>query len=448
MGALRSSKFKAMILAAVVFHAAHVHAAPNSGDAGNTGSLSLEAALNEARAHSPDYQKAQALEKEADWRRLEAISGNIPKVSLSAQHLFDVKYEVLDVRFSPSSPTTSFALITPKSVLSVAASWTVFDGFQTLDTYFAANLSHDASAFELSRATLQLEQEVCFRFFKALAAQQLDVVAEQNVKTLQDHLDKTKSLLHEGEATRYDLLRVEVKLDEAMPEKLQADDNVILARQTLSQTMGLNGDVRPLAGTLPVPSEAALPKDVKLDTSNRADLEALLRRSDAAEKTHKAALGTWLPRIGFLAEEDFYNNVDYSLGGAAYRSAYSVGMFLTWNLFDGGASIAHQKETIYASQQAEATATAGLLKAPNDFELWKRRFTYNVALYKARTHAIESAEESVRLAKLGFNAGTRTTVDVLDAELDLFRARAGVVQAQVDAAEAILNLELALGRKL
>ena len=444
MASLKTSNktSKIMIFAVVLFHAAHAYAAADSGG------LSLEGALEEARAHSPEYRKAQAVEKEADWRKLEAVSGNLPKVAITGEHFVDVKYQVLDVNFGPGTPTTSFALVSPKSIVSISANWTVFDGFQTLDNYFAASLSHSASELELSHTAFQLEQDVRFRFFKALAAQLLDVVAEQNVKTLQDHLDKTKSLLQEGEATRYDLLRVEVQLDEATPEKLQADDNVVLMRRALSQVMGLQDDARPLVGTLPVPVEAALPKDVKLDTQNRTDLQALLRRADAAEKSHKASLGWWYPKVGFLAEEDFYNNVDYALSGSEFRSAYSVGMYLTWNIFDGGASIARQKETVYAQQQAEATADAGIIKAPNDFELWKRRFTYNVALYKARAHAIESAEESVRLAKLGFNAGSRTTVDVLDAELDLFRARAGVVQAQVDAAEAILNLELALGRKL
>ena len=410
--------------------------------------LNLEAALTEARLHSPQYQIAQALEKEAYWHRLDALSGNLPKIAVSGSHLFDVKYQVLDVQFTPGAPTTTFPLVTPKTILSVGANWTLFDGFQSLESYHAANLSHEASELELSRTSLQLEQDVRLRFYQALAAQLLLEVADQNVKTLQDHQNKTKDLLHEGEATRYDLLRVEVQLDEAEPEKLQAADNVVLSRSALSQVMGLQDDARPLIGSLPIPNDAALPKNLKLEAENRADLQALLRRSDAAEKSHSASLGSWLPRVGVAAEEDFYNNVDYNLGGAPFRSAYSVGMFLSWNIFDGGASIARQKEATYAHQVAEASANAGLIRAPNDFELWKRRFTYNVSLYRARLHAIESAEESVRLAKIGFDAGNRTTVDVLDAELDLFRARAGVVRAQVDAAEAILNLELALGRKL
>ena len=61
----------------------------------------------------------------------------------------------------------------------------------------------------------------------------------------------------------------------------------------------------------------------------------------------------------------------------------------------------------------------------------------------------ESEEENlVRLANAGFKAGVRTTTEVLDAELDLFRARAGIVTTQLNCAEAKTKLELATGENL
>jgi outer membrane protein TolC len=61
---------------------------------------------------------------------------------------------------------------------------------------------------------------------------------------------------------------------------------------------------------------------------------------------------------------------------------------------------------------------------------------------------VDEAKESVRLATLGFKAGVNTTTDVLDAELDKFTASAGLVQAQVGMLEAVINLELAIGKRL
>src|SRR5205823_4906908 len=113
-----------------------------------------------------------------------------------------------------------------------------------------------------------------------------------------------------------------------------------------------------------------------------------------------------------------------------------------------GATIARNAQTHYQAQEAEAASESATLRAPQELETYKRRFLYNAALYRAKKRAVEFAQESVRLATLGYNAGTRTSTDVLDAELDLIRARAGVVRAQVDGSEALINLELAVGKGL
>src|SRR6185437_11871574 len=101
-----------------------------------------------------------------------------------------------------------------------------------------------------------------------------------------------------------------------------------------------------------------------------------------------------------------------------------------------------------ASDEAQEAIESGRqldLEAPEDFDMWKRRYLYNTALYQARQRSVQESEESVRLATLGVRAGTQTHSEALDAELDLFRARAGVVRAQIDAARALSNLELAVG---
>jgi outer membrane protein TolC len=52
------------------------------------------------------------------------------------------------------------------------------------------------------------------------------------------------------------------------------------------------------------------------------------------------------------------------------------------------------------------------------------------------------------LAQEGRRAGVRTSTELLDAESDLFRSRAGLITAQMGAIEALVNLELVSGQKL
>jgi outer membrane protein TolC len=121
---------------------------------------------------------------------------------------------------------------------------------------------------------------------------------------------------------------------------------------------------------------------------------------------------------------------------------------LTWNIFDGMTSIAKSKESIEQKYQAEKTLRQAELKAQRDFDYWKRKYVYFCSVYEARKNDIVKAEESVRLSREGQKVGARTNTDVLDAEAELFRARAGAVNAQIGAIEAIVNLELSSGEKL
>ena len=102
--------------------------------------------------------------------------------------------------------------------------------------------------------------------------------------------------------------------------------------------------------------------------------------------------------------------------------------------------------TLDPSRGAETAKT--LARLPREIDTWRRKFNYSVSLYKARLRAVAQFQESVRLAGIGLKAGTRTHTEMLDAELDLFRARGGLVRAQADAIEALGKLELASGRTL
>jgi outer membrane protein TolC len=98
--------------------------------------------------------------------------------------------------------------------------------------------------------------------------------------------------------------------------------------------------------------------------------------------------------------------------------------------------------------QADKNLRQTQIKSKQDFDFWKRKFKYYCTVYKARVSDVEKANESVRLARIGHRAGVRTNTDLLDAELELFHARAGAVNAQEGAIEALINLEMATGQKL
>ena len=106
------------------------------------------------------------------------------------------------------------------------------------------------------------------------------------------------------------------------------------------------------------------------------------------------------------------------------------------------------KQNQYKAIAAEKSLKKAHLDAPTEFSFWKKRYLYSASLYQAKNSDLKRAEETVRLAGAGFKAGVRTTTEVLDAELELFRARAGIVTTQLNCLESKIKLELSTGESL
>jgi outer membrane protein TolC len=417
-------------------------------------SLILSDAVQEALKDSPVLQGQQASVDQSGWRAFQALGGGfLPRISAGYTHYFTEKYQDTAINFGGT--LMMFPGAYPTNNLTVTATLPIFDGLSNIFGYQAASLEKSAAEQDYDYARFQLAQDVKLAFFQALAASQLRAVAQENVKTLEDHLKEVEVQRSGGAATRYDTLRVSVQLSEARADEIDAEDNGVLARQKLMTLMGLDHDARTLVGELPVP-DTTHAKDLELNgvPSSRSDLQALDSRSRAADKM-RIARNAWLvPSVSLIGQYDYYelmneNTADGSVKpSGTYKNAYNVGVSLTWNLFDGGVALAQARQASYERIKAEKTAEAARIQVPYDFTFWKKRFLSNTDHYQARKLDIERSEESVRLAKIEERAGTRTSTETLDAELDLFRSKAGAVNAQVSALEAQIKLESALGRTL
>jgi len=427
--------------------------APVFADTSAQTSLTLDDAQNQALQQSPDYQKAHALESEMSWHQYQSIAeGFLPQVSITGQHFFTENYSYLNVEFGSPTPL-QFPEIYPQTSLNLDAKMDIFDGFKNLHQVDASDRSHQAAQILLDWSSFQIQEQVRLKYFQALAAKILLDMANENVKTLEDHLRIVQDRLQNGEATKYDLLRVDVQLSTAKSNQIEASDNVVLTRESLAQVMGLKQDDRPLSGDLPViNTDKIVSQLTAVDFNERPDVKARIMQAESAEDQSAAEGSFWVPKVSLIGEYQFYNVPDYLTTGLSnnddFRTDYFFGAAATWDIFDGGISLAKAKEAEAKSNQAQDDFKAAQIQAPYDFDLWKRKLISSGAVYQAKLTDVDEAAESVRLATLGFQAGANTTTDVLDAELDKFTASAGLVQAQVGMLEAVINLELAIGKRL
>jgi outer membrane protein TolC len=251
-------------------------------------------------------------------------------------------------------------------------------------------------------------------------------------------------------STRFDVLRTEVQLEDAQTELIAAENNVALARARLFEAIGRSDDSKPLVGALPKDFSRYHINEISLRQATLEDRVAQNLEAQAKEDLVKAANSRWMPRVSVFGGQDWYNNSNHSIfeSDERFKTAYALGIQLKWNLFDGGAASATARQTEIAKRIAVEKLARMDQALPVDLQEANGHLIFNIASYKPKLSSIRKAEEAVRLAKGGVRAGIRTNTEVLDAVVDLNRAKAALVKSQVEAVEAIGQLELAIGHAL
>lgn len=404
--------------------------------------LTLQQALSEA-SHSPQVEKAEAFRDENDWKKVEAVSAFLPTLTGSINYLTNKKYALTDI--SLGGNPSSVPQIVPTTQYSLSARWNIFDGLASTNRFFAAQAFDESATLEYDWTKFQTDRQVLLAYYKVLAAEQVKLVAEQNLKALTDHAKDVEALKKAGISTQYDLLRTQVQYSEAEAEAVNADDQVVHARNKLAEILGKESEDRIPTGNLPVLNADLISK--KRTTQKKLDLLALQKKSEGLSYSAKAMTRHWIPKISVFADYNQYNNRTdkFDINDEAFRESYLIGATLTWDMFNGFGAMARSGQAAAQALQLEKTTRMADLKAKNDLDFWTRKYIYYISLYKSKSTDIERSNEAARLAKVGRKAGVRTNTEVLDAQADVFRSKAAQINAQIGAIEALVNIELATG---
>lgn len=257
-------------------------------------------------------------------------------------------------------------------------------------------------------------------------------------------LKDAKLLEEAGLGTRFDVLRAEVELADAQQRLNTAMSNQDIAKRQLAETLNLGtkanlktADEIKEAGTW----DLSIEDTIVLAFKNRAELEQFLTQREINAQDKQLALSQIRPQIDVFGSYDILDEADDDVDVA---DGYTLGTRLQWSLFDGGAARARAK-------QAETDINI----AENQFANQRDRVRFEVeqAYFSLQSNkenivtsnkAVELAEESLRLARLRFQAGVGTQTDVIDAQSQLTTARGNFLTAVIDYNQSLVQLKRAV----
>jgi outer membrane protein len=302
---------------------------------------------------------------------------------------------------------------------------------------------------EAGRATLRaVEGDV---FTEAVAAY-MDVIRDRatvelnanNVRVLQTNLEATRDRFEIGDVTRTDVAQSEARLALAQSRLTLAQGRATASEQNYRRVIGQQpGQLQPPPPLPPFPATAD--EAVRIALVNNPDLIAITRQAEAAGFDVKSVRGTRLPTISGVASADYFDATGDDFGLQS-GTATSVGAQARVPLYQGGLPSARirQAQAIEGQtfEQRVATERAVVSNTRSAF-----------ADYQAAMEAIKSNEVAVKANELALegvraenSVGTRTILDVLDAEQELLNSQVLLVTARRDAYVAGFQLLNAMGQ--
>ena len=411
--------------------AAQVHTLQDALAAAYTGNPQLRAARAQLRA--TDENVPQAL---AGWRPTVVLSGSIGYA--------DGTYRSF-TSLGPGGPGGAVDTRNNRDLFQESATLTqpLYRGGQTTATTHQATNQVYSQRAQLLATEQQVFIDTINAYVGVIQAEQLEQLNESNVQVLSQQLRATQDRFRVGEITRTDVAQAEAALAGAQATLQTSQGNLQTARATYVREVGEFPQpnlVKPQPLGLPVKTEA---EANQLAATNNPTVISTLFTEAASRDAVDVAFSALMPQASLQAQAARADNTaiarQRTIGGQVLLTA-SV------PLYQGGAEYsrirqARQNRELATRNVDEARRTA-LQAATQSWE----------TLVAARS-TIESTRAAIRANQVALEGtereaivGSRTTLDVLNAQQALLNSQVTLVQNLANLVTASYAVASSIGR--
>lgn len=344
------------------------------------------------------------------------------------------------------------SVFTPRRSVSASSTINVplYSGGAVRNAVNAAKLRVEAGQQDLRGTEASVFTRVVAAYLDVIRDQEIVVFNLDNVNALGVNLQASSDRFEVGDLTRTDVAQSQSRLAIARADLENAQANLIASRENYIALVGSapeNLETPPPLPGLPETPEAA----VAVALTDNPDILAAKKARDAAAYDVRVAKAQVLPRISAFTQgsyQDYLNSERGIVVAARPSGSVSqaiVGANITIPLYQGGRPAALARQ----GTAREAQAIEGEIATERDV-IAQTRSAF--ASHRASLRAIESTRSAIDSTSLSLegvraenSAGTRTILDILDAQREALNARVQYAVAQRNAYVAGFSLLAAMG---
>lgn len=350
-----------------------------------------------------------------------------------------------DSKFKPVSLVKqSFVLAnsyeTSVQVSQILFNSAVFQGIGASQKYL--DLSKIALKSNVANTILNVKRA----FYGALLTKELLAIMEQSLANAQENLNNVKAMHKQGLVSDYDLMQVEVRVENIRPMVVQMRNTLITATDGLKVTLGLDpgadisvkGEMQYIPGEIP-----ALEQTSRQALESNYDLKTLDYKMKVDEAFIELDRSEYWPTVVAFGNYSYAGQSD-DFKFQNYSSAL-VGLNLSINLFKGGRTHNKVQQSTIALKQTEEQKSQF-----KDYLVMQIKSTL-VELERVKTmldaqeRNVTLAEKAYELSVTRYKEGTGTQLEIQNSDIALQQARTNRLNSVYDYIVAKSNLDKLLG---
>ena len=398
--------------------------------AAQTIDASLQKALEATYENNPSIKAQRESLKSLDERMAQAVSGLRPTAN--------IEYDKGRERSRSGANNWSYFDTTTKQL---AVSQPLFRGGSTWAEIKSARNIINAGRAELNATTQETLLDAVTAYMDVVQNQSVKELSQKNVDVLVQQLKASQQRFDVGEVTRTDVAQSEARLSRAKAEFSQAQGDLEAAIATYERVTGAKPENPSSLSKYPkIPASIDEARQIALNNNPR--LIASRSSEKSANYNVYQRAGQLLPQVALVGRMSrdsgasvFVNDLDTD----------SLGVNVRIPVYQAGAEYSgiRQSKREYQRQRFNTIDQTNIVNESLT-RAWERLL--------ATREAIISNEETIKAAQIALDGvkqeqqfGARTTLDVLDAEQELFAANVNLVRSQRNEVIAFYSLLTVLG---
>ncbi|HET6534704.1 MAG TPA: TolC family outer membrane protein, partial [Sphingomicrobium sp.] len=321
----------------------------------------------------------------------------------------------------------------PTLSVGVDLSYPLFNGGAVKNSVKAAKTRVEAGRATLTAVEGDVFTQAVSAYMDVIRDRAIVELNQNNVKVLQTNLEATRDRFQIGDLTRTDVAQSEARLQLGRAQLATAEGNATASEATYRQVVGHAPDN--LAPPPPLPPLPTISDEaVRIALAENPDLVSISRQAIAAGYDVSVARAGRLPTLSGVVSGTYVNDLGGAPGGfPSTGSQTTAGLNLSVPIFQGGLPAARirqaQAQQGQVLEQVVGTERAVVQGARSAFA----SYDASQKEIQAQTVAVQSNELALEGVRAEQSVGTRTILDVLNAEQELLNSQVALVTAKRDA---------------